>query len=77
MLKADLPSAVHLWALYGIINACSVEPRRHVAMFRREGGFALLEDMIKHDKDDDVRRLVKRLERYNNYYEQKQTAITS
>ena len=61
MLKTNRPSAVHHWALWGVANACSAQPQRHVPMFRREGGFQLLKAIVKHDKDAEVQRLAKRL----------------
>ena len=61
MLKTDRPSAVHHWALWGVANACSAQPHRHVPMLQREGGFKLLSNILKHDKDADVKHLAKRL----------------
>ena len=61
MLKKERPSAVHHWALWGVANACSAQPHRHLPMLQREGGFELLEGIVKHDKDPEVKNLAKRL----------------
>ena len=71
MFKRNRASAVHHWALWYVANACRMQPEIYVPMFRREGGFPLLQVIIEHDKDAEVQRLAKGLVDFMLKFEKK------